>query len=303
MIHKIPVMGEWVIISDEFIATLPTGTQEFYHRRIHEMTFNPISCFLAHGLSWSDKVRSVANGKLVFYPSQYPKEWKNDGYAILNDWKSDIVLVTAPNQTGKSFIGTAFSILRIIPTDENWPIFVETPTIYHEWTGPKTWIVASYSWDNVATVWKRYQELLPRSELGPFAPMWGKYEGENGRARELSFRDHQGKAITLACGSRIKFLCYIQQQMHWEGFDGDGAHADEQIPIDKMTGLQRAFTTRGDYTPIIMTLTGHVLEDRPDTGAAGWIKKVLWDAVRDESIKEHADVVEQRIAHIASGES
>ena len=178
---------------------------------------------------------------------------------------------------GKSVLGAAWTGLRILPMDKHDPIFTETPVIYHEWTGPKKWVVASYSWDNVTTVWERYQEFFPRHELRNYSPNWGKYPGEEGRARTLTFGDGRTKKCELDCGSVLYFRCYTQQQMHWEGFEADGAHFDEQVPHEKFVGWQRGITTRGDYSPACMTLTGHVLDDRPDTGAGGWIKRSLWD--------------------------
>jgi hypothetical protein len=142
-------------------------------------------------------------------------------------------------------------------------------------------VVASYSWDNVITLWQRYRAILPRHELGSYAPGWGKYPGERGRARDLSIGTGRsaGSTLKLACGSMLKFLCYGQQQVHWEGFDSDGAHFDEQPDKEKFIGWIRSTTTRGDYTPCCFTLTGHVIEGRPDTGAGGWIKRELWDGV------------------------
>ena len=278
MLHKIPLNGDWVSGDDAWLkANFSEGAIATLLHREHEAYINPVAHFIPHGVSWSDKTRKIADGKLLWYPSQYPERYGNDGVGILNDHTSDICLWTGPNQTGKTYLAAAWSILRIIPTKASWPIFDETNVEYHEWDGPKIWIAASYSWDNVGTVWKRYQELLPRDELGPYAMDWGKYPQDVGRKKEMSFRDFKTKSLTLKCGSVIKFLSYTQQQIHWEGFDADGAHLDEQAPIEKMIGLQRAFTTRGDYTPIIMSLTGHVLEDRPDTGASGWIKPTLFD--------------------------
>ena len=282
MIHKVPIDGEWWEVSDEELANTSEETRELVLQREYDAKMNPLAHFLAHGVKWHKDVKQLAGGRLVRYPSPYPEKWKNDGVAFLNDWKSDISLLLGPNQQGKTYIGSAWSGLRVVPMDKNAPIFTETPVEWHEWGGPVTWVVASYSWDNVGTVWKRYQELFPRHELGPYASDWGR-DGDIGRRKSLSFRSSQTQSLQLTCGSTLKFLCYTQQQHHWEGFDADGAHLDEQCPIEKMTGLQRGFTTRGDYTPICMTLTGHVLEDRPDTGAGGWIKDTLWEPIQDSA--------------------
>jgi hypothetical protein len=112
-----------------------------------------------------------------------------------------------------------------------------------------------------------------------YAPDWGKFKGENGSQKTLSFGDGRPKILHTKSGSQYKFLCYTQQQHHWEGFRADGAQLDEQSPRPKVVGLVRAFTTRGNACQVGCTLTGHVLEDRPDTGAAGWMKNELWDGV------------------------
>lgn len=179
--------------------------------------------------------------------------------------------------THNSVIGAVWTGLHTCKCDENWPVFQHTNITCPEWRGPKTWIVASYSWDNVGTIWERVRFFFPRAELGQYSPSWGAYENERGTAKNMSFGDGRKKELNLTSGSRIIFLCYTQQQMHWEGFTCDGGTFDEQVPKEKWIGWNRGTTTRGEYTPFAMMLTGHVLDDRPDTGAAGWIKRQLWD--------------------------
>ena len=280
--HKIPLNGKWLQLTDEALAKFSEADRELFLNRELLAKDNPLAYFLPHGRRWSARRRVIADGKFVIPPSDYPEEWKNDGVAFLNDYTSDVCLLLGPNQQGKSVIGTVWSALRVVKCEPWWPIFTETPVIYPgEWSGPKQWVVASYSWDNVTTIWKRYQEFLPRYELGQYAADWGSRTEDVGARRTLTFGDGRTKTCELTGGSTLMFRCYTQQQMHWEGFESDGAQLDEQSPIEKMTGLQRGFTTRGDYTPICMTLTGHVLDDRPDTGASGWIKRELWDTAQD----------------------
>lgn len=283
MIYKLPIDGRWVTFSDASLAQMRKegkgDTADFLDERIVQYEKNRAAFFLPHGASWraKEEVLDLGNTEMVLPASTYPKEWGNDGVAFLNDWIHDICILLSGNQFGKTFIGAMWSILRMIPCDPNWEIFTKHGVEYHEWTGPKTWVIASYSWDNVGTLWKRYRELLPRHELLNYSPQWGKFEGERGRAKDLAFGSGRPQGCQLACGSIVKPLCYTQQQMHWEGFEADGAHGDEQMKEEQYVGLNRGFTTRGDYTPVCMTLTGHVMDDRPDTGAAGWIKPKLWE--------------------------
>jgi len=262
-VYKYPVRGTWVVITDKELQELERTDKAAYEEWdnfIYESQLCPIRNFLPHG---------VPRGGTG---------WPNDGLACVNDWKNDILLLLAANQVGKSVHGMAFTSFHgLFPTDKTWPCFTEHKIEWHEWTGPKIAIVASWSWDNTINLWRAYQEWLPREELGKYAPGYGRFEGEKGRAIEMSFGSNATKEITLKCGTRIIFLCYTQQQIHWEGKQCDLAHLDEQIPEDKMDGLMARTLTRGPYTPFIMTLTGHVLPGRPDTGAAGWIKTKLID--------------------------
>jgi len=281
--YTIPIEGEWRTFSDADLSRLRAeshaGTAACLEDRIIQYEKNRAAFFLPHGRPWQAKetVLDLGNSELILPACTYPKAWQNDGVAFLNDWIHDICILLAPNQTGKSYLGGEWSILRTVPMDPSAEVFSVNGVEYHEWTGPKTWIIASYSWDNVNTLWKRYRELLPRHELLQYAPSWGKFEGERGRQKALAFGSGRPQTLPLACGTVYKFLCYTQQQMHWEGFDADGGHLDEQPKEEQHVGLNRAFTTRGDYTPICCTLTGHVLDDRPDTGAAGYIKQKICD--------------------------
>jgi len=236
---------------------------------IEQYEKNPLSRFLAHGHPWSSKQAKFAGGRVVFPRSRYPKEWGNDGVAFLNDYENDIACMIGPNQQGKSVIGTVWSALRIGPCDPGWPIFTQNNVVYHEHTGEKVWAVYSYSWDNVATVWQRYRDFMPREWLGPYSNNWGKYPEEHGRQKTLNLKTGGTQYVPLLCGGALRFGSYIQAQYYHEGYSSDGLHADEQITSEVFTGWQRSTTTRGDYTPACMTLTGHAVEGRPDTGMGG----------------------------------
>mgnify|MGYP001561245245 CR=1 FL=1 len=279
MIHKVVANGKWTYFNDrQLVMWDKAGQHEIaqqWRDGLIDREKRPISFLLPHGAPWHDKPLVVGDGVATFPPSTYPKEWKNDGVAFLNS-KEDIELLFAANQSGKTFLGAAWSCLHVVPCDPTWQIFTRHRVICPPWTGRKKWVVGSYSWDNVTTLWERYKYILPREELGRYAPDWGKFPGEKGMARGLSFGDGKPKRIALECGSELIMLCYTQLQMHWEGFESDGAHFDEQPPYEKWVGWNRGTTTRGDYTPCCFTLTPHVMEDRPDTGASGWVVRDLW---------------------------
>lgn len=280
MIWKLPLHGQWCTVTTEKLKKFRDDGQKDIAEAIESNIFqyeqNKLAFFLPHGVPWRKKDVFVADGEVCYPACSYPKEWLNDGVAFLNDRTSTIAMVVAGNQNGKSTIAVVKTALHTIPCDKGWQIFHDHNVVWQPWEGPKNWVVASYSWDNVRTIWEGIRNFFPRSQLKNYAPNWGRYPGETGQQKDLSFGDGKPKDLLLECGSKIKFLCYTQQQMHWEGFTSDGLTADEQIPYEKFVGWARSTITRGDYTPCFMSLTGHVLDDRPDTGKSGWIYNDLW---------------------------
>ena len=84
-------------------------------------------------------------------------------------------------------------------------------------------------------------------------------------------------------GSIYVFLNYNQQQHVWESFKSKILHADEQIKMHLLRAWEDGSSTMGDYTPCIFTLSGYVLQERPeDTGAAGPLKPI-WDGKRKQA--------------------
>ena len=161
-IYKFCYDGEWRVINEKVLIELEKQNKEeydYWDNVIYEYQQNPIAFFLPHG------VANSVHG--------------NDGRALLNDWTNDLLLLTAPNQTGKSALGTAFVILHgLIPHDPEWQVFKKHGVKYCEWTGPKIAIVASWSWDNTVELWKAYRHWLPRTELGRYAEFYGQFESE-----------------------------------------------------------------------------------------------------------------------------
>lgn len=272
MKYSIPLEGSWYSFDDAALEKLRVdgsdGAADFLLERVELQKSNPLSCFLPHGVARRESEVAVGETGFVIPASKYSEGYKNDGVAFLNDYTSDICAVLAPNQCGKTFSLAAWTGLRILPCQPHWPVFSENGIKCPEWEGPKRWVVASYSWGNVDTLFQRIKYVFPREELGQYAP---------GGRKTLTFDGGRTRRLSLMCGSEILFLCYGQAQHAWESFDSDGASLDEQCPKEKYIGWVRSTTTRGDYTPCGMALTGHVLDGRPDTGSAGWIKTDLYD--------------------------
>lgn len=251
--YTVPINGRWQEFTDKAIEDLPKGQREIVDKYIYEYQQNPLAFSLLHGRT--------------------NEKWGNDGLAFVNNYEDDLLLLTAGNQSGKSFAGCIFTALRIIPCDPEWTCFKQHGLVCPEWSGPKIAVCASYTWDLVNVLWQTYQKILPRHELGAFSPAYGIFDNEQGRPKNMTFNNYRAKQLRLTCGSQIVFLCYKQSLAQWESRQCDIAHLDEQAPEDMYDALSQRQVTRGSYTPIIMTLTGHIIPDRPDTGAEGWIKR------------------------------
>ena len=252
-IHTFPWQGQWRQVSESRLRELGGDTERNVRSHLDAVKDNGMAHFIPHG----------------------------DGAAFCNDYESDLSLLLAPNQSGKTYQGAMWSLLRLVQCDPSRPVFEFTDITCPGWTGEKIWVCASYKWANVEIMWKRYQALIPREELGRYAPDWGRDKSEKGAPKYLSF---DGRTRTLKLersGSEIMFLCYSQEQGPWESYSAHGGHLDEQAPKEKFTGYIRSQTTSGDDCQTCMTLTGHRVKGRPDTGAAGWIKHDFWDG-RDD---------------------
>ena len=277
MLHKLPIEGEWREFTDERIEEIRRdggeGSADALLGYLIDYEKNPLRYFRPHGVPWHARVKKYAGGKIVLPPSEYPREYQNDGVAFQNDWSNDYVMLKAPRKTGKSIAGAAKVGYFMLKSSPDWECFSGKGgwlTKHRPWDGPKIAIVASFSWPNVAELWEAYREVWPRYELGPYAKDWGKFPGETGRARNMSFGDGRYKWFEPAVsGGRVIFLCYGQQQHVWENFKGNILHEDEQGPTEKLNAFEDGSRTMGDYTPVIFTWSGFCLPERPDTGAAG----------------------------------
>ncbi|MFZ4696055.1 MAG: hypothetical protein ACOYMV_13100, partial [Verrucomicrobiia bacterium] len=275
-IHRASMFGEWQVYDDAQLAHLRSiGQDRFVDAFLERETWgtvNGLATFQPHGLARSDVAREYAGGRIIIPPSQYSDRWKNDGAAFLMDYVNDYVFLLAPRKTGKTYHGAAAIGLRVCKTDPSWPIFTEAGLEWREFTGPKVAVIGSFSWPNVIEAWKVYQEVLPEDELGPYS--------RHGK-RTLSFGDGRPKSITLKrSGSTLIFLCYVQLQHIWENFKSHYLHADEQIPLEKLSAWEDGTRTMGGGCQVFFTLSGFTLPNRPDTGEAGELKRGIYDGTR-----------------------
>jgi len=256
---------------------------EWVYYQLEERDKNPMAFFAGHGLSWRMKPKKFAGGRIVVPKADYPKTWLNDGIAFQNDWESEFCMMKASRKVGKTYAGAYKVGNFMLQTQEDWACYSGNGrwmVDWREWDGKKTVIVSSFSVPNLAEAWEAYKELWPRDELGQFAPDYPRVDlGEpvNGKGRTISFGDGRPKFFRPAkSGGRIIFLLYSGLVAPWMNFKAHAWHADEQPPLDRFTAFAGGSQTMGDYTPIFFTFSGFKLPDRPDTGAAGPIKKI-WD--------------------------
>jgi len=204
-----------------------------------------------------------------------------DGKDFINDRTNDLVLLTKGNQQGGTAHGVAFVLFRALRCDPAWHCFQHHGINHYDFQGPKRVLVATWSWDNMRqAVWPEYQKMLPREELGVYAPDYGMYPDEDpDKARTLSFGSGQSKTVKLlVSGSELFFRVYTQPQHAFETTQFDIVHADEQMPESKFDGVDERGRTRTNFQ-VAFTLTGHKLPGFSDTGKSGWIYRKLYMGV------------------------
>ena len=256
--YLVPFDNRWHLFTEKQIEESTPEMAQMLDSVIEAYQRNAVAFFLAHGA-----------------PNEIGGIKGNDGLSFINDWKSDFLIFFAGNQQGKTTHGAAKIILWSVPNNPEWETFQKHSITMVPWNGPKQVIIASYSWDNVSIVWETYRKLLPRYELGAFAPMYGIFPNEKEHPKQMLFGDGKPKRVTLQCGTQLTFLCYTQSDVHWESRQGDIFHLDEQCPKPKFSAATARQLTRGAYTPIIITATPHIVDNRRDTGAAGWIVREI----------------------------
>jgi len=207
-----------------------------------------------------------------------------DGADFINDRKNDIIILTKGNQFGGTCHGAVFSLMRIMYCDPSWMIFTDHGIDYHPFQGPKKWLIATNIWEIMSdAVWPEYQKLLPRYELGQYAPNYGDpdlypEEAKLGLpAKELTFKDCRTKSIPLLYSkTTLVFSVYSQHQEVFESRQYDGGHLDEQMKEAQFDGFDERCRRAGKNFQCCKTLTGHKVKGRKDTGKGQWIHKKLF---------------------------
>jgi hypothetical protein len=80
--YKIPVNGKWMCFSNKDVEAMPPSQREMIDQYIADYQLNPLAYSLVHGKARADGT--------------------NDGLAMVNDYESNLILLTAGNQQGKA---------------------------------------------------------------------------------------------------------------------------------------------------------------------------------------------------------
>ena len=188
---------------------------------------------------------------------------------FINNDDATIYGLVDPNRTGKTSSAYIKALIRTIPCDPNWEIFKEHGVKYHKWKGPMSGALASYNQAKLDDpLWKEMvKKWTPDRELGTFGRT---YKGKNKRFGPSFGHD---KMVNLKCGSTLSFFTYEMDQGNYEGGAYDWWLWDEQGKKAMFDGADRGTRTTGGFH--LFSLTPHIVEGRPDTGANGWVCPVL----------------------------
>jgi hypothetical protein len=266
-IEWVPVHGRW--------HKLVLSRGELWEVRYAEAGEPAVRLTGSVGSDWLALLTDYKKNRLAYFLPHGPAE--GGGKDFLNDWTNEIPILLAPPRTGKSAHGVAFTLMRGIKCDPEWHVFKHHGVKFHEWRGPRKLVISSYLWSNVQELWDEYRKWCPRELLGVYAEDWGAYDGEHGRGRTLSFASGRSQACKLTDGTELVFLCDGQPMGAWEGKRWDDHHCDEQREKNKFISYLRGTQNTHGLVQCCMTLSGYKLDERPDTGASGWIKTELWD--------------------------
>ena len=255
--YKMPFEGHWEVWTDHELETAEGERKEalvyFMQLWRQEYVRNRLAYFLPHG----------------------------EGREFVNDRTHTLLLMTKMNQGGGTTHGIAFLLFRAVRTDPEWHCFKHHGIQYVPFAGPKRIFLCTWSWDNMAqAVWPALLNMLPRAELGVYAPDYGNPElypeEDQTKQRAVTFSGTNRKPFKLlVSGTEIFARVYTQPQFAFETTQADLVLCDEQVKERQFDGMDERGRTRKNFQ-IAFTLTGHKLPGQADTGKAGWIYRKLY---------------------------
>lgn len=254
MLWKMPHKGEWIVTDSELITAnmkssdpaIAAAAKWFYDVYNGEYQKNPLQLFLAHG------------GAIDF----------------INDMTSQLAILWAGNQDGKSYALLCKLGLCAIKNDPNWHCFQFNKLVPRKWDGPKRIMVCSYEWLHIRTnLWPKLAAILPVDELREYSPKW---TGPMAK-RKFKVPTDKSPSVKLACKTILDFYCYRQPPECFESATYDYVFCDEQPPVHVHEGaFMRGQNQLGFQENI--SCTPHQVKGLAYTGAGSWIHRA-WDGV------------------------
>ena len=229
-----------------------------------------IFCFAKSEIRDNKSIRDTFMGAQVEF-KKCPIRWFDPSgpgaRGFLNDTTSEIKALIGANQTGKTATGVIDDILDIVPCDPKWEIFTQYGVSWRPWRGDDRPIILAtlnYTWKHVNSInWPRLKQWIPVE----FLP--------EKMAEKHSINWERQLSAPLTCGSEVFFGAYGQDAEMYEGFVWTTVHCDEQGVEAHFDGADQRVSTQGCTPEHKFTLTPHVVEGRPDTGAGSWLYEMF----------------------------
>ena len=253
MTYDLPWKGGWVRQTDKTLLALNESGHkaeaEWFREMYARYEKNRLAFFLAHG----------------------------GGLDFLNDYKSDLCMLLAPNQIGKTYHMLAWVGLRMLKVDPAWPCFTihgDKSLVVPEWHGAQIGMIASYEWSHIVkNVWPKFSMIMPEHELEEYSAHWNPKEKGSKRKRP-NFGSGSPSVELKHSGGRIDFGAYHQGQVAFESTTYQVVGGDEQMP----EAIFDATLTRGttaDNFQIGLSATPHRVEGQPETGAGTFMHRLV----------------------------
>lgn len=253
MTYDLPWQGGWIRQTDKTLLALNESGKkadaEWFREMYARYEKNRLGFFLAHG----------------------------GGHDFVNDYKSDLCMLLAGNQLGKTFHMLAWVMMRMLKVDPSWPCFTmhgDLSLKVPEWRGAQIGMIASYEWSHIVrNIWPKFSILMPEYELEEYSAHWNPRE-KGSKRKKPNFGSGSPSVELKHSGGRVDFGAYHQGQVAFESTTYQVVGGDEQMP----EGIFDATITRGttaDNFQIGISATPHRVEGQPETGAGTFMHRLV----------------------------
>jgi len=244
MIYKLPFNNQWHVFSDKDLLAMPPEESEPLREILRQYEENRLGFLLGHGPQMD----------------------------FINNDKVDMGIVYAGNQMGKSLALICWLGRRMMPVHDYWHSCREHGLKPKEWTKPRKGAIASYIMTQQVQrmIWPVISEVWPMDELREYSAHWNP---KDKRMKRKHPSWNSAPDLPLACGSRLDFFAYKQDQQAFESNPYDVWAFDEQVPEDQFDGAWARGTSIDDFQ-CATAMTPHYVKGRPDTGAHCWVTRM-----------------------------